>query len=62
MEITNKIELTENQKKILGMTSADDPTASLEQQLDITLKGKEQRLMLMQKLMRRKPESKVIKS
>ena len=44
------------------MTSADDPTASLEQQLDITLKGKEQRLMLMQKLMRRKPESKVIKT
>ena len=62
VEITNKIELTENQKKILGMTSADDPTASLEQQLDITLKGKEQRLMLMQKLMRRKPESKVMKS
>ncbi len=42
------------------MTSADDPTASLEQQVDITLKGKEQRLMLMQKLMRRKPDSRVI--
>lgn len=56
----SKVELTENQKKLLGMTSNDDPSASLEQQVDITLKGKEQRLMLMQKLMQRKPESKVL--
>jgi hypothetical protein len=55
----NKIELTENQKKLLGMTSSDDPSASLEQQVDITLK-KDQRLILMQKLMQRKLESKVI--
>jgi len=53
-------ELTENQKTLLGMTSADDPTASLEQQVELTLRGKEQRYMLMQKLMARKPESKVI--
>ncbi len=42
------------------MTSADDPSASLEQQVDITLKGKEQRLLLMQKLMQRKLESKIL--
>lgn len=54
------VELTEHQKKLLGMTSADDPFASLEQQVDVTLKGKEQRLLLMQKLMQRKPESKVM--
>ena len=42
------------------MTSADDPSASLEQQVDITLKNKEQRLLLMQKLMQRKQESKVL--
>ena len=53
-------ELTENQKKLLGMTSADDPTASLEQQIEVTLRSKEQRLILMQKLMKRKQESKVI--
>lgn len=56
----NKVELTENQKKLLGMTSAEDPNASLEQQLDITLKGKEQRMMLMQKLMLRKQASNVL--
>jgi poly(U)-binding-splicing factor PUF60 len=50
----NQVELTENQKKLLGMTSADDPSASLEQQVDITLKGKEQRMMLMQKLSQRR--------
>lgn len=55
----SKVELTENQKKLLGMTSADDPSASLEQQVDITLKGKEQRLMLMQKLMQRKQASSI---
>ena len=61
MEISSKsIELTENQKKLLGMTSADDPSASLEQQVDITLKGKEQRLLLMQKLMQRKHESSIL--
>ena len=61
MEISSKsIELTENQKKLLGMTSADDPSASLEQQVDITLKGKEQRLLLMQKLMQRKHESNIL--
>jgi len=54
------IELTENQKKLLGMTSIDDPQASLEQQTEITLKGKEQRMILMQKLMQRKPESRVL--
>jgi hypothetical protein len=42
------------------MTSTDDPSASLEQQVELTLKGKEQRLLLMQKLMQRKTESKVI--
>jgi half-pint family poly-U binding splicing factor len=52
--------LTENQKKILGMTRDDDPSASLEHQVDITLKGKEQRLVLMQKLMQRKQESKIL--
>lgn len=57
---SSRIELTENQKQILGMTSADDPSASLEQQVDITLKNKEQRLLLMQKLMQRKQESKVL--
>ena len=56
----DSIELTENQKKLLGMTSVDDPQASLEQQVELTLKGKEQRLMLMQKLMRRKPDSRVV--
>lgn len=56
-----EIELTENQKKLLGMTSADDPSASLEQQVDITLKGKEQRMILMQKLMqRRQPASRIL--
>lgn len=57
---SSRIELTENQKQILGMTSADDPSASLGQQEDITLKNKEQRLLLMQKLMQRKQESKVL--
>ncbi len=54
------VELTENQKKLLGMTSVDDPSASLEQQVELTVRGKEQRLMLMQKLMRRRPESRVV--
>jgi poly(U)-binding-splicing factor PUF60 len=54
------VELTENQKKLLGMTSVDDPSASLEQQVELTVKGKEQRMMLMQKLMRRRPESRVV--
>lgn len=57
---TKLIELTENQKKLLGMTSIDDPQASLEQQTEITLKGKEQRMILMQKLMQRKPDSRVL--
>lgn len=57
---TKSIELTENQKKLLGMTSIDDPQASLEQQTEITLKGKEQRMILMQKLMQRKPDSRVL--
>lgn len=56
----DSLNLTENQKKLLGMTSNDDPSASLEQQVELTLKGKEQRLILMEKLMRRKPESRVI--
>jgi len=55
-----KVELTENQKKLLGMTSADDPSASLEQQVDITLRGKEQRMILMQKLMQRKQASNIL--
>jgi hypothetical protein len=42
------------------MTSIDDPQASLEQQTEITLKGKEQRMILMQKLMQRKPDSRVL--
>ena len=54
------IELTENQKKLLGMTSNDDPSASLEQQVEMTLKGKEQRLLLMRKLMQRKAESMIL--
>lgn len=56
----DSLNLTENQKKLLGMTSADDPSASLEQQVELTLKGKEQRLILMEKLMRRKQDSRVI--
>ena len=56
----SKVELTENQKKLLGMTNVDDPSASLEQQVDITLKGKEQRMMLMQKLMQRKQASPIV--
>jgi hypothetical protein len=56
----SSLELTENQKKLLGMTSVDDPSASLEQQVELTVRGKEQRLMLMQKLMRRRPESRVV--
>ena len=54
------VELTENQKKLLGMTSADDPSASLEQQVEMTLKGKEQRLLLMQKLMLRRTETNIL--
>ena len=54
------IELTENQKKLLGMTSNDDPSASLEQQVEMTLKGKDQRLLLMRKLMQRKAESMIL--
>ena len=54
------IELTGNQKKLLGMTSDDDPSASLEQQVEMTLKGKEQRLLLMRKLMQRKAESMIL--
>ena len=53
-------ELTENQKKLLGMSSVEDPSASLEQQTDITLKGKEQRLILMQKLMQRRADPRIL--
>ena len=42
------------------MTNVDDPTASLDQQIEITVRGKDQRLMLMQKLMQRKQESKIL--
>ena len=56
----SSIELTENQKKLLGMTSTDDPSATLEQQVEMTLKGKEQRMLLMQKLMNRKSETNVL--
>jgi poly(U)-binding-splicing factor PUF60 len=55
----NTHELTENQKKLLGMTNQDDTSASLDHQAELTVKGKEQRLLLMQKLMRRKPDSRV---
>lgn len=54
------INLTENQKKLLGLTGGDDPTVTLEQQVELTLKGKEQRLILMKKLMSRQPESRVV--
>ena len=59
-DLAARIELTENQKKLLGMSSLDDPSASLEQQVDITLKGKEQRLILMKKLMERKQASNIL--
>jgi poly(U)-binding-splicing factor PUF60 len=42
------------------MTNVDDPTASLEQQIEVTVRGKDQRLMLMQKLMQRKQESRIL--
>lgn len=55
------IELTENQKKLLGLTSmADDATTTLEQQSELVVKGKEQRMLLMQKLMRRRADSRVV--
>lgn len=62
VDISNmrSIELTENQKQLLGMTSIDDPSASLDQQVEMTLKSKEQRLLLMRKLMQRKPESTIL--
>ncbi len=57
---SQSVELTDNQKQILGMTNVDDPTASLEQQIEVTVRGKDQRLMLMQKLMQRKQESRIL--
>lgn len=59
-DIGAAINLTENQKKLLGLTGSDDTTITLEQQVDLTLKGKEQRLILMKKLMSRQPESRVV--
>ena len=55
------IELTENQKKLLGLTSfADDSTTTLEQQSELVVKGKEQRMLLMQKLMKRRADSRIV--
>ncbi|CAF0863667.1 unnamed protein product [Didymodactylos carnosus] len=54
-----KLELTDGQKILLGMNNADDPTATLSQQEDLTLKGREQRHLLMQKLNQRRLESRV---
>lgn len=56
----SSINLTENQKKLLGLTGNDDTTITLEQQVELTLKGKEQRLILMKKLMSRQTESRVV--
>ncbi|CAF0761903.1 unnamed protein product, partial [Didymodactylos carnosus] len=54
-----KLELTDAQKILLGISNADDPTATLSQQEDLTLKGREQRHLLMQKLNQRRLESRV---
>lgn len=55
------IELTENQRKLLGLTSApDDNITTLEQQSELVVKGKEQRMLLMQKLMKRRADSRIV--
>ena len=56
----SSLSLTENQRKLLGLTGPDDTMITLDQQVELTLKGKEQRLILMKKLMSRRPENKVV--
>ncbi|CAF4480475.1 unnamed protein product [Rotaria socialis] len=56
---TNKSETTDNQKTILSLNNAEDPTATLSQQEELSVKGREQRHLLMQKLNQRRLDSRV---
>ncbi|CAF4012106.1 unnamed protein product, partial [Rotaria magnacalcarata] len=56
---TNKSETTDNQKTILNLNNVEDPTATLSQQEELSVKGREQRHLLMQKLNQRRLDSRV---
>ncbi|CAF1037815.1 unnamed protein product [Rotaria sp. Silwood1] len=56
---TNKSETTDNQKTALDLNLAEDSTAPLSQQEEFSVKGREQRHLLMQKLNQRRLESRV---
>jgi poly(U)-binding-splicing factor PUF60 len=53
-------QLTEGQRKLLGLAPGEEVVTTLEQQSELTVKSKEQRLILMKKLMSRQPESRVV--
>ncbi|CAF3640982.1 unnamed protein product [Rotaria sordida] len=56
---TNESEITDNQKTVLALNIAEDSTAPLSQQEELSVKGREQRHLLMQKLNQRRLESRV---
>lgn len=59
--VLGNIELTQNQRKLLSLNNAaDDTLTTLEQQSELVVKGKEQRMLLMQKLMKRRADSRVV--
>ncbi|CAF2415162.1 unnamed protein product [Rotaria sp. Silwood2] len=55
----NKSETTDNQKPSLALNIAEDSTVPLSQQEELSVKGREQRHLLMQKLNQRRLESRV---
>ncbi|CAM4748166.1 unnamed protein product [Rotaria magnacalcarata] len=56
--LTN-LDITENRKTVADLKNADDPLASLSQQEELSVKGREQRHLLMQKLNQRRLDSRV---
>ncbi|CAF1556481.1 unnamed protein product [Adineta ricciae] len=56
---TDKTEANANKKSALELSNADDPSTTLSQQEELSVKGREQRHLLMQKLNQRRLDSRV---
>ncbi|CAF0964197.1 unnamed protein product [Rotaria sordida] len=56
---SNSLDITDSQKTVSDLKNTDDPLASLSQQEELSVKGREQRHLLMQKLNQRRLDSRV---
>ncbi|CAF0808966.1 unnamed protein product [Rotaria sp. Silwood1] len=56
---SNNLDITDSQKTVSDLKNTDDPLASLSQQEELSVKGREQRHLLMQKLNQRRLDSRV---